>query len=100
VPEVATVVTETPAAAAVTPSPFAALGGLPRLGSFGAVATNVPDAPEAARALLTTRTGRSLALVLALLGAILLFLFVHRRVDRSDRKLVSARTGPDLARFR
>ena len=38
--------------------------------------------PSTARALLTTRTGRPLAVFLALLAAIVLFLAIHRRVDR------------------
>jgi hypothetical protein len=49
---------------------------------------------------LSTETGRPIAVVLALFAAILLFLSIHRRVDRGDPKLASAHTGPDVARFR
>ena len=52
-----------------------------------------------ARTLLSTGTGRPIAIVLALLGAVLLFLSIHRRVDRSDPKLTAADAGPDVARF-
>ena len=45
-----------------------ALAGLPALGSIGAVASGVPDGPAAARALLSTGTGRSVAVILALLA--------------------------------
>ena len=58
------------------------------------------DGPSAARALLSTGTGRSLAVIVALLAAITVFLAVHRRTDRGDRKLAAARNGPDVARFR
>jgi hypothetical protein len=76
------------------------LGDLPALGSIGAIANRVTDGPSAARALLSTGTGRSLAVIGVLLVAIALFLAVHRRADRGDRKLAAARTGPEVARFR
>ena len=60
----------------------------------------VTDGPSAARALLSTGTGRSLTVILALLAAITVFLAIHRRTDRGDRKLAAARNGPDVARFR
>jgi hypothetical protein len=88
---------------APTPAPGANVGslaGLPELGSIGAVASGVPDGPAAARALLSTGTGRSVAMILALLLAVLLFLSIHRRVDRSDSKLTAAGSGPEVARFR
>jgi hypothetical protein len=50
--------------------------------------------------LLSSGTGRSLAFITALLIAMALFLSVHRRTDRGDRKLAAARSGADLARFR
>ncbi|MFI5053033.1 MAG: hypothetical protein ACHQDE_01620 [Acidimicrobiia bacterium] len=68
----------------------------PDLGAIGAFGAS---APEAARELLTTPTGRSLVLVLALMVAILAFLGVHRRLDRRDLKLATARTAGDLVRF-
>jgi hypothetical protein len=76
-----------------------ALGGLPDLGSIGKVGSTVADG-SVARTLLSTGTGRPIAVVLALLGAILLFLSIHRRVDRSDPKLTAVNAGPDVARFR
>jgi len=45
-------------------------------------------------------TGRSIAVIVGLLAAIVVFLAIHRRADRGDRKLAAARTGPDLASFR
>jgi hypothetical protein len=39
-------------------------------------------------------------MVLALMLAILAFLGVHRRVDRRDARLATARASGDLARFR
>jgi hypothetical protein len=88
---------------APTPAPgvnVGALAGLPELGSIGAVASGVPDGPAAARALLSTGTGRSVAMIVALMLAVLLFLAIHRRMDRSDSKLTAAGNGPDVARFR
>ncbi|HEY3672094.1 MAG TPA: hypothetical protein VGN51_14245 [Acidimicrobiia bacterium] len=88
-------------AAPVTPtSDLQGLAGLPSLGSIGAITSRVTDGPSAARALLSTGTGRSLAVIGALLVAIALFLAVHRRTDRGDRKLAAARNGSDVARFR
>jgi hypothetical protein len=96
--------TDTPLAAIVTapaaPVASASLGDLPTLGSVGKLAATAGGGPAAAGTLLSTGTGRSIAVVLALLGAILLFLSIHRRVDRSDPKLASAQTGPDVVRFR
>jgi hypothetical protein len=77
-----------------------ALGDLPDLGSIGKVGSTVADGSSVARTLLSTGTGRPIAVVLALLGAILLFLSIHRRVDRSDPKLTAVNAGPDVARFR
>ena len=64
------------------------------------IADNVTDGPSAARALLSSGAGQSVAVIVALLGAIVLFLMVHRRSDRGDRKLAAARSGPEVARFR
>lgn len=82
------------------PSRFDGLGDLPVLGSIGSVAGRVTEGPSAAGRLLSTGTGRSLAVLGVLLAAIAVFLAVHRRTDRSDRKLAAARSGPDLSRFR
>jgi hypothetical protein len=82
-----------------TGDPSVALGNLPDLGSIGKVGSTVGDG-SVARTLLSTGTGRPIAVVLALLGAILLFLSIHRRVDRSDPKLTAVNAGPDVARFR
>ena len=76
------------------------LDRLPVLGSLGSIANRVTDGPSAARDLLASGTGRSLAVSAALLLALVTFLAVHRRADRGDRKLSSARTGPEVARFR
>jgi hypothetical protein len=88
-----------PAALAPAAPAALALGDVPNLGSIGKFALTV-DGPSAARSLLSTETGRPIAVVLALFAAILLFLSIHRRVDRGDPKLASAHTGPDVARFR
>jgi hypothetical protein len=85
---------------ALPPSDLAGLDHVPVLGSIGSVAKQVTDGPSAARELLSTGTGQSLAVILSLLGAIAVFLAVHRRTDRGDRKLAAARTGPEVARFR
>jgi hypothetical protein len=87
-------------AAPAPPSGPEGLGDLPLLGSLGSITDHVTDGPSAARALLSTGAGQSLAVIGALLGAIVLFLMVHRRSDRSDRKLAAARSGPEVARFR
>ncbi len=87
-------------AAPVAASVPADLAGLPVLGSVGAVANRVSDGPSAARELLSTGPGRSLAVVAVLLLAIGVFLSVHRWSDRGDRKLAAARSGSDVARFR
>ena len=89
--------TEEAAPPAPEPGP---LDGLPALGVIGAIPGAVADPPSAARELLSTGTGRSLAVILGLLAAIGVFLSIHRRADRGDRKLAAARTAPDLARFR
>ncbi len=94
------VAAQDPAAAGVPTSNLAGLGGLPALGSIGGLTDRVTDGPSAARAVLSTGTGRSLTVIMALLVAIALFLAVHRRTDRGDRKLAAARNGPDVARFR
>jgi hypothetical protein len=87
--------------AAATPPPAAAstvagLEQLPVLGSLG----SITDGPSAAREVLSTGAGRSLLAVGLLLGALGVFLLVHRRSDRTDTKLAAARSGPDVARFR
>jgi hypothetical protein len=89
-----------PAAAAAPTNDLAGLDQLPALGSIGGLTDRVTDGPSAARALLSTGTGRSLTVIMALLAAIAVFLAVHRRADRGDRKLAAARTGPEVARFR
>ena len=76
------------------------MGDLPDLGSIGKVGATAAAGSSVARTLLSTGTGRPIAIVLALLGAILLFLSIHRRVDRSDPKLAAANAVPDVARFR
>jgi hypothetical protein len=88
------------AAAALPPSELTGLDELPVLGAIGSVTNRVTDGPSAARALLSTGTGRSLAVIVSLLGAMAVFLAVHRRTDRNDRKLAAARSGPEVARFR
>jgi hypothetical protein len=88
-----------PSAAGTTPPAAAALSGLgqlPVLGSLG----SITDGPSAAREVLSTGAGRSLLAVGILLGALAVFLLVHRRSDRNDKKLAAARNGPDVARFR
>jgi hypothetical protein len=102
--EAAGVAAPVPDTGAVTtpppPSGLQGLGDVPLLGSLGSITDHVTDGPSAARALLSTGAGQSLAVLGALLGAIVLFLMVHRRSDRSDRKLAAARSGPEVARFR
>ena len=95
--------TDDATAPAVAPSVAAAapagLDQLPSLGSIGRFASQV-SSPSATNELLSTGAGRSVAAVLALLGAIGIFLVVHRRADRGDVKLAAARNGSDVARFR
>jgi hypothetical protein len=98
VPDVATVAEVAAPAAAAAPSP-SGLDDLPVLGAIGSFTDRVADRAGAGE-LLSTGTGRSVAGVAALLAAIALFLSVHRRSDRGDRKLAAAHAGPDLARFR
>jgi hypothetical protein len=88
-----------PAIPAAAPD-ISGLAGLPELGSVGVVANHVSNGPSAARELLSTGPGRSLAVVAVLLLAIGVFLSVHRWTDRGDRKLAAARSGSDVARFR
>ena len=96
---------ETPAVTPVeTPlvpvaDPFS-LSGLPQLRTLGELAASVTDGPSTARALLATPAGRSVAVLLGLVLAIILFLSVHRRLDRDDPKLATAPSGSDVARFR
>jgi hypothetical protein len=92
--------TAAPAAPAVPAAPPVAAAALPDFGALGVAPNAVPDPPSAARELLSTGAGRSLAVLVGLLAAIGVFLFVHRRADRGDRKLAAARSGPDLSRFR
>jgi hypothetical protein len=103
-PAVTALAPDLAAAAPTLPaSDLAGLDGLPALGTIGtvgAVSNRVTDGPAAARALLSTDTGRSLAVIVSLLVAMAVFLAVHRRTDRTDRKLAAARTGPEVARFR
>ncbi len=89
-----------PAAPIVMASDPYSFAGLPHLGSLGQIAASVSDGPATARALLATRTGRSVAVLLGFVLAILLFLSIHRRFDRGDRKLATARSVGDVARFR
>ncbi len=95
--------TEAPVAALVTApatgNASISLGELPNLGSIGQVASTVGDASPT-RTLLSSGAGRPIAIVLALLGVVFLFLSIHRRVDRSDPKLAAANVGPDVVRFR
>jgi hypothetical protein len=96
--------TDAPVAALVTApatgNASISLGDLPDLGSIGKVASAVGSGSTTAGTLLSSGAGRPIAIVLALLGAVLMFLSFHRRVDRSDPKLAAATTGPDVARFR
>lgn len=64
-----------------------------------APAAAVSDGPTTAREL-ATPAGHSVAILIALVLAVLLFLSVHPRLDRSDPKLSAAQSGPDVARFR
>ncbi len=86
--------------AAPVPTGLEGLDGLPVLGTLGSITDRVTDGPAAARQLLSTGTGRSLMVIGGLLGAIACFLMVHRRTDRGDRKLSTAQSGPEVARFR
>lgn len=88
------------AAAPAAPSGLEGLDALPVLGSLDDITNRVTDGPAAARELLSTRTGRSLLVIGALLIALAIFLAVHRRTDRGDTKLAAARSGPEVARFR
>ena len=81
--------------AAAPANELAGLDGLPALGSIGELADRVTDGPSAAHALLSTGTGRSLTVILALLAAITVFLAIHRRTDRGDRKLAADANGPE-----
>lgn len=89
----------TPAAPAAVEDPFPS-AGLPQLGPPGGIAASVDGGPSTPRRLLATPAGRSLAALGGLVLAILLFLVVHRRLDRSDPKLAAPRLGSDVARFR
>jgi hypothetical protein len=75
------------------------LSGLPQLQSLGEIAASVSGGTTA-RELLATPAGRSVAVLVGLLLALLVFLGVHRRLDRSDPKLATAPAGSDVARFR
>jgi hypothetical protein len=75
------------------------LSGLPQLRSLGEIAASVSGGTTA-RELLATPAGRSVAVLVGLLLALLVFLGVHRRLDRSDPKLATAPAGSDVARFR
>jgi hypothetical protein len=75
------------------------LAGLPQLRSLGQLAASVPGG-SAARELLASPAGRSVAVLAALVLAILVFLAVHRRLDRNDPRLMAAPVGSDVARFR
>ena len=109
-PELAAELAPAPLAAAesepiTTPSPQppVAVGAFPDLSAFeaiGPVASGVYDGPSAVRSVLATRTGRSVAMIVAVALAMLLFLSMHRRVDRNDPKLATARAETEVARFR
>jgi hypothetical protein len=103
--ERAAAILDAPSAAPTTPdvtpaTPTAPAIDAPALGAVGAIADQVDDVPSAAGSLLSTGTGRSVSMVVGLLVAIGLFLLLHRRADPGDGKLATARTGPDVARFR
>jgi hypothetical protein len=85
------------APAPITPLPAPVVGATADLGLIGSAAAATP---ATARELLTTPAGRSVALVLLLMLAILLFLGTHRRLDRGDGKLAPEATAGDVARFR
>jgi hypothetical protein len=97
----ATAAPTTPDASALAAGPAAdSISGLPQLRSLGQVAASVTDGPSTARELLTTPAGRSVTVLLGLILAVLLFLSVHRRLDRSDPKLAAVQSASDVARFR
>jgi hypothetical protein len=85
---------------AVAPQDPYSLAGIPQLRSLGQIAAAVTDGPAAARQLLTTPTGRSVLVLLGLVLAIVVFLSLHRRLDRGDPKLAAAQLGSDVERFR
>jgi hypothetical protein len=100
VPEVApAAVPEAVVPAAVAPVASASLADLPNLRTIGKM-TATADAASGPVELLSSGPGRPIAVVVALLAAALLFLSIHRRIDRGDPKLGSAHTAPDVARFR
>ena len=70
------------------------------LGALGSLAPPIADERTAVRSVLTTTTGRSVVTVIAVLIAMVLFLSMHRRLDRNDPKLASASAQADVARFR
>jgi hypothetical protein len=89
----------------------AALPDLSGLSSLGGLAGGLPQAtlPPGAgaaalipptREVLSTPEARSLAAVLAIGLAVLLFLAVQGRFDRSEPKLASVRDGREVGRFR
>jgi hypothetical protein len=94
--------TQAPATAAASVAPVAAPNppAPPDSGTIGAIGGVVASVPETARALLNTPTGRSVAVVLALMLAILAFLLVHGRLDRRQLRFGGEQSARDLARFR
>jgi hypothetical protein len=98
------------AAAGHNPAPAAAASAAPVAepnppaasdsGTIGAIGGLAATVPETARALITTPTGRSVAVVFALILAIFAFLAVHGRLDRRQLRLGTEQTARDLARFR
>jgi hypothetical protein len=84
---------------ASAPAGVEALDQLPLVGALGGMTDDVTPGRSAAR-VLSTGPGRSLLAFGLLLGVILVFLTLHRRTDRTDRKLAAARRGPEVARFK
>jgi len=75
---------------------------VPDLSALVPAAASAPSGGlvPAAREVLSTPAARSVAAVIAIALAVLLFLGFQGRFDRSDPKLAGARDGRDLARFR
>jgi hypothetical protein len=80
--------------------PDASVGAAVSVPPLDAIGTLGGAAPATADRLLRTRTARSIAAVVALVLALLVFLGLHRLIDRHDPKLATVPTSGVLARFR